>query len=150
MIFENTIAKAINGYRVYPAKIIFVIESNKYDMVFDLGLGVRLKSRVTLSNTFSAPCFQSSNRDEVNSARRAKALVMDCFMGRDGFAVMEETRLHNIMHLFLVKGTTSYEEPQRRIVEHGSMVNMVEYLEVMRAFDFNADNNDFSSANGNR
>ena len=150
MIFENTVAKTIDGYRVYPAKIIFVIESNKYDMVFDLGLGVRLKSRVTVSNKFSAPCFQSSNRDEVNAARRAKSFVMDYFMGKDGYAIIEETRLHNIMHSFLVKGTTSYEEPACEVESVGSMVNMVAYLEVMRAFDFDAKSNDFSIVNGNK
>ena len=149
MIFENTVTKMNSGYRVYPAKIIFVIESNKYDIVFDLGLGVRLKSRVVVCPAFSAPCFQSTNKDEVKSARLAKMLVMDNFMGLDGFAIVEEGRVSNIMHSFLVKGTTCYEEPQKEIDGLGLMVDMVSYLETMRAFDFAKTRDDFSSVNGN-
>lgn len=136
-------AAAFQNLRVFPARICFVIESDRYKCLFDVGFQTRVKRAATLEGFYSAPAWNSTNLKEQHSAREAKRLVMDVFRNLDGLALLERVGERYVLREVLFEGSTSYaaarttEGPWPRCVEMGR------YLEVMRAYDFDRSKSDF-------
>lgn len=132
-----------SGFRYWPAKIIFVMESDKFKCVFDVGLGGRFKRTCFLDTTYSPPDPHSMNSVEQEQAKVAKFFVMDTFMGLDGVAVVQERGERVAVRSLLYPGTTSHEVARLALKKSGDFVDMGAYLEVMRAHDFDPSKSDF-------
>lgn len=131
------------GFRCWPTKIIFVVESDKYKCVFDLGLGLRAKRTAVLGTSYTPPDPHSMNDVERTQAREAKLFVMDVFMGLDGVAVVQEKGERCIIRDLYYSGKTQYEVACEQLPQFGQVVNAGRYLEVMRAYDFDRGVSDF-------
>lgn len=135
---------ASSGFRAWPAKIIFVLESDRFKCVFDVGLGARIKRTCSLDTSYSPPDPHSMNSVEKEQARAAKLLVMDAFMGLEGFAVVQEKGERVVVRDLLYRGETAHEVAVVELERSGSFVHMGRYMEVMRAHDFDGRVHDFA------
>lgn len=136
------------GRRCWPMKIIFVMESDKYQCVFDVGLGARLKRRAVLETSYTPPDPHSMNKVEQKQARAAKLFVMDLFMGLDGVVLAQERNERVVIRDLLYRGETQHEVAQVVLPHSGNFVHMGRYMEVMRAYDFDKSKSDFVYGGG--
>lgn len=131
------------GFRAWPVKIIFVMESDKYKVIVDVGLGGRFKKNVIFESDYSPPDPHSMNEEERSQARAAKLVVMDTFMGQDGVGLVQEKGERLVLRQLLYRGTTSHEVAVINFEKSGSFVDAGKYMEVLRAYDFDRSVSDF-------
>lgn len=122
--------------KMYPARVLFVLDASRYEALLSLDFGIFAKKVLRLVNTEDFPKGGSGDHKELESFRAAKKVAMELALGKKCYAEVEETRKYLWTSIFIVGEVIP--EVEHREIEGDVCFNLGEAIKATKSSGYDS------------